>query len=118
MGGFAELSYTPYPDWTFAFLYKRIATLQQGSTDYSHATGDFWSYDFLVRYYVAISSRAGVALQAEFSQSATTAQGCPPGSVRRWVPRSSSASTSPTERTHDDNAPSPDRGLPPWPRRP
>ena len=73
--GWADLSsssYTPNPDWTFAFLYNRVVTLQQGSTDFSKATGDFWSYDFLVRYNVTFSSRAAVALQAEFSQSATT----------------------------------------------
>ena len=81
LGGFVELSYTPNPDWTVAFLYNRVATLQQGSTDFSHATGNFWSYDFLVRYNVTFSSRAAVALQAEFSQAATTQlQGTlPPG---------------------------------------
>ncbi len=81
LGGYVELSYTPNPDWTFAFLYNRCAMLQQGSTDYSPATGNFWSYDFLVRYNVAFSSRAAVALQAEFSQAGTTQlQGTlPPG---------------------------------------
>lgn len=74
MGGFAELSYTPSPDWTLAFMYQRIATLQQGSTDYSHAIGDFTAWAILARYYIAISSRAGVALHAEFSQASTTAQ--------------------------------------------
>jgi hypothetical protein len=74
LGGFAELSYTPSPFWTFAFMYQRIATLQQGSTDFSHAIGDFTSWAVLVRYYVALSSRAGVALHAEFSQASTTAQ--------------------------------------------
>ena len=88
LGGFVELSYTPNPDWTVAFLYNRVATLQQGSTGGNiarkallHATGNFWSYDFLVRYNVTFSSRAAVALQAEFSQAATTQlQGTlPPG---------------------------------------
>jgi hypothetical protein len=81
LGGYVELSYTPNPEWTFAFLYNRIAMLQQGSSDYSHATGNFWSYDFLVRYNIAFSSRAAVALQAEFSQSGSTQlQGTlPPG---------------------------------------
>jgi hypothetical protein len=78
-GGFAELSYTPNPFWTFAFKYERIVTLQQGSLDYSHAEGAFTSWVALVRYYVALSSRAGVALHAEFSQAATTTAGLPPG---------------------------------------
>ncbi len=78
-GGFAELSYTPSPEWTFAFKYERIVTLQQGSLDYSHAEGSFDSWVALVRYYVALSSRAGVALHAEFSQAATTVAGLPSG---------------------------------------
>jgi hypothetical protein len=80
-GGYVELSYTPSPDWTFAFLYNRIVMLQQGSTDYSHASGNYSGYDFLVRYNVTFSSRASVALQAEFSQAASTQiQGTlPPG---------------------------------------
>jgi hypothetical protein len=81
LGGYVELSYTPSPEWTFAFLYNRIVMLQQGSTDYSHATGNFSGYDVLVRYNIAFSSRAAVALQAEFSQASTTQlQGTlPPG---------------------------------------
>jgi hypothetical protein len=77
-GGYVELSYTPNPDWTFAFLYNRVVMLQQGSADYSHAQGDFSSWDILVRYNIAFSSRAAVALQAEFSQAATSQ---PPGAL-------------------------------------
>jgi hypothetical protein len=71
-GGYVELSYTPNPDWTFAFLYNRVVMLQQGSTDYSPATGNFSSWDILARYNLAFSSRASAALQAEFGQTATT----------------------------------------------
>jgi hypothetical protein len=79
MGGFAELSYTPSPIWTFLFRYERIATLQQGSNDYSHAEGDYTAWVAMVRYYIELSSRAGVALHAEFSQASTTTAGLPPG---------------------------------------
>ncbi|MGO8968314.1 MAG: hypothetical protein ACLQDQ_01965 [Myxococcaceae bacterium] len=81
LGGYVELSYTPDPNWTVALLYNRVVMLQQGSTDYSPATGDFDSWDVLVRYNLAFSSRAAIAFQAEFSQSATTqVQGTlPPG---------------------------------------
>lgn len=77
-GGYVELSYTPSPEWTFAFLYNRVVMLQQGSTDYSHAQGDYAGYDLLVRYNIAFSSRAAVALQAEFSQASYSQ---PPGSL-------------------------------------
>ncbi|MGO9831907.1 MAG: hypothetical protein ACLPJH_17370 [Myxococcaceae bacterium] len=82
LGGYAELSYTPNPDWTFVFLYNRCVMLQQGSTDYSPATGNFDSWDLLVRYNIAFSSRAAVALQAEVSQAWTTqVQGALPSGV-------------------------------------
>jgi hypothetical protein len=79
MGGFAELTWTPSINWTFGFMYQRIATLQQGSTDFSHAEGDFTAWSLLVRYYVELSSRAGVAFHGEFSQASTTTAGLPPG---------------------------------------
>jgi hypothetical protein len=81
LGGFVELSYTPDPSWTFAVLYNRVVTLQQGSTDYSKATGNVSGYALVARYNLAFSSRAAVAFQAEFSQLATTQlQGTlPPG---------------------------------------
>ncbi len=72
LGGFIELSYTPNPDWTFVAMYQRVNMLQQGSGDYASATGTQWGYVFLARYNIAFSSRAAVALQAEFSQTATT----------------------------------------------
>jgi len=79
MGGFAELTWTPSPFLTLGFMYQRIATLQQGSTDFSHAIGDYDSWGLLVRYYIELTSRAGVALHAEFSQAATTTGGLPSG---------------------------------------
>jgi hypothetical protein len=79
LGGFAELSYTPSPLWTFVFRYQRVAMLQQGSNQFSHAEGDFTGWSAVVRYYLEFSSRAGVALQAEFSQAAVTTAGLPSG---------------------------------------
>jgi len=83
-GGYVELSYTPSPEWTFAFLYNRVVMLQQGSTDYSHAQGAFTGWDVLVRYNLVFSSRAALALHAEYSHSSTSQ---PPPPAQGSLPR-------------------------------
>jgi hypothetical protein len=52
--------------------------LQQGSTDYSHAQGDYAGWDVLVRWNIVFSNRADVALHAEYSHASTSQ---PPGSL-------------------------------------